>query len=111
MSGAGQGAPLLDESFRLGRGAPLQIEGDRLAACGAGLDRAALLGQHARAALPGDRRMVREGLLAFFWHPLGVATGPAVEVGLLWYAMTLGVSLVGAPAFAAGWAVANQIYL
>ena len=36
---------------------------------------------------------VREGLLAFFLHSLGVPTGQAVAVGLLWYAMTLIVSL------------------
>lgn len=45
---------------------------------------------------------VREGLLAFFFHPLGVATGRAVAIGLLWYGMTLLVSLLGAPAFAVG---------
>jgi uncharacterized membrane protein YbhN (UPF0104 family) len=45
---------------------------------------------------------VREGLLAFFLHALGVPTGQAVAVGLLWYAMTLLVSLLGAPAFAVG---------
>ncbi len=45
---------------------------------------------------------VREGLLAFFFHTLGVPTGQAVAVGLLWYAMTLLVSLLGAPAFAVG---------
>jgi len=45
---------------------------------------------------------VREGMLAFLLHPLGVPTGQAVAVGLLWYAMTLVVSLVGAPAFAMG---------
>jgi hypothetical protein len=45
---------------------------------------------------------VREGLFAFFLHTLGVPTGQAVAVGLLWYAMTLLVSLLGAPAFAVG---------
>ncbi len=45
---------------------------------------------------------VREGLLAFFLHPLGVGTGRAVAIGLLWYGMTLLVSLLGAPAFAVG---------
>lgn len=45
---------------------------------------------------------VREGLLAFLFHPLGVATGRAVAIGLLWYGMTLLVSLLGAPAFAVG---------
>ena len=45
---------------------------------------------------------VREGLLAFFLHPLGVPTGRAVAIGLLWYGMTLLVSLIGAPAFAVG---------
>lgn len=45
---------------------------------------------------------VREGMLALLLHPLGVPTGQAVAVGLLWYAMTIVVSLVGAPAFAIG---------
>jgi uncharacterized protein (TIRG00374 family) len=45
---------------------------------------------------------VREGMLALLLHPLGVPTGQAVAVGLLWYAMTLIVSLAGAPAFAIG---------
>jgi uncharacterized membrane protein YbhN (UPF0104 family) len=45
---------------------------------------------------------VREGMLALLFHPLGVPTGQAVAVGLLWYAMTLVVSLAGAPAFAVG---------
>jgi uncharacterized membrane protein YbhN (UPF0104 family) len=45
---------------------------------------------------------VREGLLAFLFHPLGVSTGSAVAVGLLWYGTTLVVSLLGAPAFAVG---------
>jgi uncharacterized membrane protein YbhN (UPF0104 family) len=45
---------------------------------------------------------VREGVLALLLHPLGVTTGQAVAVGLLWYAMTLIVSLAGAPAFAIG---------
>ena len=45
---------------------------------------------------------VREGLLAFLFHPLGVPTGRAVAIGLLWYGMTLLVSLIGAPAFAMG---------
>jgi uncharacterized membrane protein YbhN (UPF0104 family) len=45
---------------------------------------------------------VREGMLALLLHPLGVPTGQAVALGLLWYAMTLVVSLAGAPAFAIG---------
>lgn len=45
---------------------------------------------------------VREGLLAFLLHPLGVPTGRAVAIGLLWYGMTLLVSVLGAPAFAVG---------
>ena len=45
---------------------------------------------------------VREGMLALLLHPLGVPTGHAVAVGLLWYAMLLVVSLAGAPAFAVG---------
>ena len=35
-------------------------------------------------------------------HPLDVPTGKAIGVGLLWYGMTLVVSLLGAPAFAVG---------
>lgn len=45
---------------------------------------------------------VREGLLVVFLTPLGVSTGGAVALGLLWYAMLLVVSLLGAPAFAVG---------
>ncbi len=45
---------------------------------------------------------VREGMLALLLHPLGVPTGQAVALGLLWYAMTVVVSVVGAPAFAIG---------
>jgi glycosyltransferase 2 family protein len=45
---------------------------------------------------------VREGLLVLFLTPLGVSTGGAVALGLLWYAMLLVVSLLGAPAFAVG---------
>jgi glycosyltransferase 2 family protein len=45
---------------------------------------------------------IREGLLVLLLHPLGVPTGKAIGVGLLWYGMTLLVSLLGAPAFAIG---------
>jgi uncharacterized membrane protein YbhN (UPF0104 family) len=45
---------------------------------------------------------VREGTLALLLHPLGVPTAQAVAVGLLWYAMTLIVSLAAAPAFVFG---------
>jgi uncharacterized protein (TIRG00374 family) len=45
---------------------------------------------------------IREGLLVILLHPLGVPTGKAVAIGLLWYGMTLVVSLLGAPAFAVG---------
>jgi uncharacterized protein (TIRG00374 family) len=45
---------------------------------------------------------IREGLLVLLLHPLGVPTGKAVGVGLLWYGMTLFVSFLGAPAFAVG---------
>jgi uncharacterized membrane protein YbhN (UPF0104 family) len=45
---------------------------------------------------------IREGLLVLFLHPLGVPTGRAIGVGLLWYGMLLVVSLLGAPAFAVG---------
>jgi uncharacterized membrane protein YbhN (UPF0104 family) len=45
---------------------------------------------------------IREGLLVLLLHPLGVPTGKAIGVGLLWYGMTLLVSFLGAPAFAVG---------
>jgi uncharacterized membrane protein YbhN (UPF0104 family) len=45
---------------------------------------------------------VREGMLALFLTPLGVTTGKAVGIGLLWYFIMLVVSLLGAPAFAVG---------
>jgi uncharacterized protein (TIRG00374 family) len=45
---------------------------------------------------------IREGLLVILLHPLGVPTGKAIGIGLLWYGMTLVVSLLGAPAFAVG---------
>jgi len=45
---------------------------------------------------------IREGLLVLLLRPLGVPTGKAIGVGLLWYGMTLVVSLLGAPAFAVG---------
>jgi uncharacterized protein (TIRG00374 family) len=45
---------------------------------------------------------VREGMLALLLQPLGVPTGQAVALGLLWYAMTIVVSVAGAPAFAVG---------
>jgi glycosyltransferase 2 family protein len=45
---------------------------------------------------------VREGMFVLLLHPMGVPTAQAAAVGLLWYAMTLIVSLAGAPAFALG---------
>jgi uncharacterized membrane protein YbhN (UPF0104 family) len=45
---------------------------------------------------------VREGAFVVFLGPLGVSAGQAIAVGLLVYAMTLTVSLLGAPAFAVG---------
>lgn len=45
---------------------------------------------------------VREGALYLFLHPLGVTSDQAVSLGVLVYALTLIVSLIGAPAFAAG---------
>ena len=45
---------------------------------------------------------VREGMLALLLQPLGVPTGQAVALGLLWYAMMIVVSVAGAPAFAVG---------
>ena len=43
---------------------------------------------------------VREGAFALFLVPLGVPEEKALALGLLVYAINLGVSLLGAPAFA-----------
>jgi uncharacterized protein (TIRG00374 family) len=45
---------------------------------------------------------VREGAFVLFLHPLGVHTSEAIALGLLLYLLNLGVSLLGAPAFAVG---------
>lgn len=45
---------------------------------------------------------IREGAFALFLSPLGVPTEQAVALGLLLYLLNLGVSLLGAPAFALG---------
>jgi hypothetical protein len=45
---------------------------------------------------------VREGAFVLFLHPLGVARGEAIALGLLFYGMNLAVSLLGAPSFAVG---------
>ncbi|MGH9212617.1 MAG: lysylphosphatidylglycerol synthase transmembrane domain-containing protein [Acidimicrobiales bacterium] len=45
---------------------------------------------------------VREGAFVLFLGPLGVAQEQAIALGLLLYLLNLGVSLLGAPAFAAG---------
>ena len=45
---------------------------------------------------------VREGALVLFLHPFGVTNGQAIALGLLFYAMNLVVSLLGAPTFAVG---------
>jgi len=45
---------------------------------------------------------VREGAFVLFLGPLGVAQEEAIALGLLLYLLNLGVSLLGAPAFATG---------
>lgn len=45
---------------------------------------------------------VREGAFVLFLGPLGVASQDAIALGLLLYLLNLGVSLLGAPAFAIG---------
>ncbi len=45
---------------------------------------------------------VREGAFVLFLAPLGVAHDEAIALGLLLYLLNLAVSLLGAPAFAAG---------
>ena len=45
---------------------------------------------------------LREGAFVLFLTPLGVASEEAIGLGLLLYLLNLGVSLLGAPAFAVG---------
>lgn len=45
---------------------------------------------------------IREGAFVFFLAPLGVPAEQAVALGLLLYLLNVGVSLLGAPAFAIG---------
>ena len=45
---------------------------------------------------------VREGALVLFLRPMGVSDTDAIALGVLFYALNLVVSLLGAPAFAAG---------
>lgn len=45
---------------------------------------------------------IREGAFVLFLGPLGVGTEEAIALGLLLYLLNLGVSLLGAPAFAVG---------
>jgi uncharacterized membrane protein YbhN (UPF0104 family) len=45
---------------------------------------------------------VREGAFVLFLAPLGVPAEQAIALGLVLYALNLGVSLIGAPAFAVG---------
>jgi glycosyltransferase 2 family protein len=45
---------------------------------------------------------VREGAFVLFLHPLGVPREDAIALGLLLYLLNVAVSLLGAPAFAAG---------
>ena len=50
---------------------------------------------------------VREGAFVLFLGPLGVEAQDAVALGLLLYLLNLGVSLLGAPAFAVGGRIPN----
>ncbi len=45
---------------------------------------------------------IREGAFVLFLGPLGVAAQDAIALGLVLYLLNLGVSLLGAPAFAVG---------
>ena len=45
---------------------------------------------------------VRESMLQRLFAPLGVVSGQAIGLGLLWYATVLIVSFAGIPPFAAG---------
>jgi len=51
---------------------------------------------------------VREGAFVLFLGPLGVDAQDAIALGLLLYLLNLGVSLLGAPAFAVGYRAHNQ---
>lgn len=51
---------------------------------------------------------IREGAFVLFLGPLGVASQDAIALGLLLYLLNLGVSLLGAPAFAMGGKVPQQ---
>ena len=51
---------------------------------------------------------VREGAFVLFLGPLGVASEEAIGLGLMLYLLNLGVSLLGAPAFAVGGRVPSQ---
>jgi uncharacterized protein (TIRG00374 family) len=50
---------------------------------------------------------VREGAFVLFLGPLGVDAQDAIALGLLLYLLNLGVSLLGAPAFAVGGRIPN----
>ncbi len=50
---------------------------------------------------------IREGAFILFLGPLGVADEEAIALGLLLYLLNLGVSLLGAPAFAVGGRIPN----
>lgn len=52
---------------------------------------------------------VREGAFVLFLGPLGVAKEEAIALGLLLYLLNLVVSLLGAPAFAAGGATRQSL--
>jgi hypothetical protein len=52
---------------------------------------------------------VREGAFVLFLDPLGVAAQDAIALGLLLYLLNLGVSLLGAPAFAVGGRVPQTV--
>jgi glycosyltransferase 2 family protein len=52
---------------------------------------------------------VREGAFILFLGPLGVADQDAIALGLLIYLLNLGVSVLGAPAFAAGGRVPGKL--
>ena len=51
---------------------------------------------------------VREGAFVLFLGPLGVDPQDAIALGLLLYLLNLGVSLLGAPAFAVGYRAHNH---
>ena len=95
----GDGLPAVGRRRGVVRGARARRVGSRRARCSPSFPRSRW---HRCCPISLSGLGIREGLLVLLLHPLGVPTGKAIGVGLLWYGMTLIVSLLGAPLFAVG---------